>query len=121
MRQLVLPAVIAAYFFTHSAEIVVHATQENPASWHWAAERADIQRRLEQSPGRDLVIVRYSPDHRWGREWVYNRADVDGSQVVWARDMGNVRNLRLLNYFKERSVWLLQVRRESVKIAPYPE
>jgi hypothetical protein len=36
----------------------------------------------------DLVIVKYSTAHSPYHERVYNRADIDASKVVWARDMG---------------------------------
>ena len=31
-------------------------------------------------------------------KWVYNRADIDRAEIVWARDMGS-RNRELLEYF----------------------
>lgn len=69
--------------------------------------RGRIQRQLEETPGKHLVIVRYSPDHEPFDEWVYNEADIDGSRIVWAREMDPAENRRLLNYFKDRQAWLL--------------
>jgi hypothetical protein len=63
---------------------------------------------LEQQGGRHLVVVRYTPEHGVHDEWVYNDADIDGSPVVWARDMGEEKNRELLDYFKDRRVWLLE-------------
>lgn len=63
---------------------------------------------LERQGGRHLIIVRYTPAHSPHDEWVFNDADIDGSPVVWARDMGEEKNRELLDYFKNRTVWLLE-------------
>ena len=34
------------------------------------------------------MIVRYGPGHNLQDDWVFNRADIDGSAIVWARDWG---------------------------------
>jgi hypothetical protein len=70
--------------------------------------RAEVLEKLRATPGRDLVIVRYGPHHIIHHEWVYNGADIDGSDVVWARDMGADRDRKLLDYFRDRRVWLLK-------------
>lgn len=67
--------------------------------------RAGIIAKLSQQPGQHLVIVRYKPDHVPVTEWVFNAADINGSNVVWARDMGAEQNLELVRYFKDRKVW----------------
>jgi hypothetical protein len=77
-------------------------------------ERMRLSARLEASGGNHLVIVRYAQDHNVHEEWVYNRADIDASPVVWARDMGEERNARLLDYFHDRRVWLLEVGSDRV-------
>jgi hypothetical protein len=63
---------------------------------------------LQRQGGRHLVIVRYTPTHYIHEDWVYNDADIDGSPVVWARDMGEEKNRELLDYYKNRQVWLLE-------------
>ena len=57
--------------------------------------------------GPQLVIVDYGPHHDVDWEWVWNGADIDGSKVVWARDMGTAANKELVDYFKNRRVWQL--------------
>jgi hypothetical protein len=84
--------------------------------------RAETVRMLRASPGRDLVIVLYGPNHVLHHEWVYNDADIDASEIVWARDMGPGENQRLLEYFRDRRAWLY---REGFAegedgLAPYP-
>jgi hypothetical protein len=52
--------------------------------------------------------VQYSPDHDPNQEWVYNGADIDGSKVVWAREIPGQDMQPLLDYFHERNVWRVQ-------------
>jgi len=64
-------------------------------------------------------LVQYGKTSRSRNQWVYNDADVDASQVVWAWDMGPARNRELLDYFKARRVWSIDPDRETSDIAPY--
>jgi hypothetical protein len=86
---------------------------------HFGTERAHIEAGLEQLPGRQLVIVRYSPDHNPFDEWVYNAADIDGSKVIWARGMQAADDLELIQHYKDRRVWLVQPDKEPAEISPY--
>jgi hypothetical protein len=71
-------------------------------------------------PGeRHLVIVRYSPDHSPHIEYVFNSANIDKSQIVWARDMGEAKNKELLDYYPDRRVWLLEPDQPPTSLAPY--
>ena len=69
--------------------------------------RIAINNQLTQSPGKQLVFVRYYPPHEF-REWVHNLADIDASQVVWARDLGSEENEKLRTYYPDRKAWLLE-------------
>lgn len=69
-------------------------------------DRATAEAQLLATPGKHLVIVRYSDRHEPTNEWVYNRADIDSAKIVWARDMDTAQNEKLLAYFKDRQVWL---------------
>lgn len=85
-------------------------------------ERAHLLARLERMPGQHLVIVRYGPEHDPGRqiEWVYNRADLEHAPVIWARDMGEAENARLLDHYRDRHAWLLEAGQGSARLEPYP-
>lgn len=83
------------------------------------SSRAKLVADLLAMPGKHLVVVRYTPDHRPSEEWVYNGADIDGSPIVFARDMGDARNVRLLEYFKDRQVWLASVSDKEANVEPY--
>jgi hypothetical protein len=85
-------------------------------------ERARLLARLEGMQGQHLVIVRYAPHHdpRAQIEWVYNAADVDRAKVIWARDMGDAENAPLLQYYRNRRIWLIAPDRRPVQLQLYP-
>jgi hypothetical protein len=95
------------------------ARSEAPA-WHQLGPksfgRAAVVAKLDELPDRQLVIVRYSSNHDLFNEWVYNDADIDNSKIVWARDMTPAENAQLLNYFKDRRIWLLQADDQPPKL-----
>jgi hypothetical protein len=89
---------------------------------NWHLHRAQIVEDLEKQGGQHLILVRYrrdSPRHYPHEEWVYNRADIDAAPVVWAREMSPQKNRRLLNYFADRTVWLLEPDVEEPHLVPY--
>lgn len=95
-----------------------------PMTWHYTrpgnTDRARIQAKLEHEPGRHLVLVRYRPDHNPLDEWVYNEASIDAAAVVWAREMDAAHNRELLDYFKDRSVWLVEPDATPPSVSEYP-
>ena len=64
---------------------------------------------LEQIPGKALLFVRYGPTRWEGFEWVYNGPEIDAQKIVWARDLGEQEDRRLMNYYSDRDVWLVTI------------
>ena len=94
-------------------------------AWKAASPSTDLPRTqvrhfLERQPGRQLAIVRYDGEHDVRNEWVYNAADIDASQVVWARDMSAADNRELLDYYKDRKVWLVEPDQTPPQVSRYP-
>ncbi len=83
------------------------------------AARIAVNQQLANVPGKVLVFVRYYPQHIFQEEWVYNSADIDGSRVVWARDLGADENEKLRAYYKDRSAWLLEPDFRPPRLRPY--
>ncbi|GAC1433729.1 MAG: hypothetical protein NVS1B11_15300 [Terriglobales bacterium] len=101
-----IPVIGVATLLLRAIAIPAHA-QIEPAWPRGNLDRAEILRRLEHMPGKQLAFVRYGPTHSLHMEWVYNAADIDDSRVVWARDMGAKDNAELLRYYHDRQVWLV--------------
>jgi len=80
--------------------------------------RITVNHDLANAPGQQLVFVRYWPQHRF-EEWVHNAADIDGSRVVWARDLGPEENEKLRRYYPNRTAWLLEPDDRPPKLVPY--
>jgi len=53
-------------------------------------------------------------------EWVYNEPEIDLAQVVWARDLGEAKSCRLIQYYSQRKVWLLEADATPPQLGPYP-
>jgi len=81
--------------------------------------KARIAGLLEKSGGKHLVIVKPKSDPQNLFQWIYNDADIDASPVVWARDMGAEANRPLLEYFRDRKVWLVDPNTNPPLFAPY--
>jgi hypothetical protein len=82
-------------------------------------ERAQVLSSLNKFSQKQLVIVRYGPKHDIHHEWVYNRANIDASAIVWARSMSPEKDQALISYFKDRRVWLLDENGPAAHLSPY--
>jgi hypothetical protein len=81
--------------------------------------RIAVNRQLSAMPGKLLVFVRYSPQHIFQDEWVYNEADIDAARIVWARDLGPSENEKLRTYYPDRTALLLAPDYRVPQLAPY--
>jgi hypothetical protein len=95
-------------------------TQIEPLWQRGNLKRNAIVRELQSMPGKHLVIVHYGPEHEVHVDWIFNRADIDASKVVWARDMGAAQNQELLRWFANRKAWEIFPDDPDPKLAPYP-
>lgn len=62
---------------------------------------------LLQQPGSHLVFVKAKTDEHNLLQWIYNSADIDGSRIVWARDLGAAQNRKLMEHYAHRKVWVV--------------
>jgi hypothetical protein len=81
--------------------------------------RVAVMKQLLAAPGKHLIMVRYSDDHNIHDEWVYNGADIDGSKVIWARELEQAQNVKLFGYFKDRQIWLVEPDTDNTELKPY--
>jgi len=81
--------------------------------------RIAVNRRLAGMPGKLLIFVRYSPQHIFQDEWVYNDADLDAARVVWARDLGPAENQKLRAYYPDRQVLMFEPDGRPMRLEPY--
>jgi hypothetical protein len=82
--------------------------------------RAAVISKLEHTPGKHLVMVRYEKDnHNIHDEWVYNGAEIDNAKVLWARELDAEQNAKLFAYFKDRKIWLVTPDTDNTYLQPY--
>ena len=81
--------------------------------------RDAIAKRISALPGKHLVLVHYEADHDPNFEWVYNGAEIDSAKLLWARELDKEQNSKLLNYFKDRQIWIVDADDDDAVVAPY--
>ena len=74
---------------------------------------------LLQQGGQHLVFVRYGTGHSPHYEWVYNAAEIDAAQIVWAREIDAISDKRLRDYYPQRKVWLALPDTNPASLVPY--
>ncbi len=82
--------------------------------------RAAIAEKLQHTPGKHLIMVRYDKDdHNIHDEWVYNGAEIDTAKVLWARELDPQQNAKLFAYFRDRKIWLVTPDSDNTYLEPY--
>lgn len=118
-------ALIAVVLFVVHAIAPGNGTEASTNLPTWCAPvfyrtwRSELTKQLSSTSANHLVIVRYTTDHPPIDEWVFNRADIDGSKIVWARDAGPEGNAELVRYFPERKVWVVEPDKSRPTLAAY--
>jgi hypothetical protein len=108
---------IVVTLFVATLDRVLEQTCDEGLRRCWKnVERAEIAEELKSAAGKHLVMVRYSKNHVYHFEWVYNGAEIDSAKIVWARDLDVAQNERLFAYFKDRQIWLIQPDEYDAKV-----
>jgi len=111
-------AVLVVTVASEAQGIATHQTADQVEARN-ASKAIAEQKLLEKQPWqRHVIFVRYTEVHSPNRGWIYNPADIDAAPVIWARDMGQIENERLLRYYAGRSFWLFKPD-ESMNLSPY--
>ena len=123
-----VPTAALALLLVRIAIPVFHLRITNSAApmtwcspWTELYPRSEIESRLNALPGRHLVIVHYGPQHDSSTGWINNAADIDGSKIVWAHDMGPAQNQELIRSFSGRHVWWLDPKQHEIQFTEYHE
>lgn len=113
---IVNPIFVNANFHEPGESFVVNFFMTRPP---FQVDRARLETELERQPGKHLVIVHHPYHDVPSVDWVYNQADLGSAKVIWARDMGYLKNKELVNYYPDRKVWFVD--RAQSKLIPYEQ
>ena len=112
-------AVLLAAAATGTRDIARHRTPDQIQPI--VSQRDAVAARLLNShPGRHVVFVKYTVVKIPHDEWIYNLADIDAQTLIWAQDMGEAENRRLMDYYPGRQFWLFQPDDDIMKMTPLP-
>ena len=118
LGQVLVPLLSIALIFSPLAYFKYHD------GWYLKPDfidyKAEILSQLTQLPGQHLVLIEYGPQHDLAHEWVKNGAEIDGSQVVWARSLGQEKDKALTTYYADRQVWRLMADERPPRLMPRP-
>ncbi len=113
MSRMVLPVVVVYSVVC----LVAFGIESN--RFRKPSPRQSIAARLEQMEGKHLVFVNYPKEHNVALEWVYNAADIDRADIVWANQLSDSENQNLIEYFDDRIAWQWEVGLREKGLARY--
>ena len=113
-------AVVALLVLDVAANVRLHRCDPLPWTCEGDVSRVAVIDRLNQQPGKHLIMVRYQEEeHNIHDEWVYNGADIDHAKIIWARELDPRQNQKLFNYYSDRQIWLVTPDDDNTYLAPY--
>jgi hypothetical protein len=116
------PAMLAAMLLLTAGSEAVRIARHRPIRYPLPnnAFRQELEESIAQAGVTgNVVFVRYTRARTPHQEWIYNRSDIDNQAVIWVQDLGPEKNLRLREYFKGRSFWLMKPDEDPNKVEPY--
>jgi len=122
-RAIVVSCVLLAVVRVSAPILGIPLTRPKLTTWasenYKFPERAATVSILKGLGGLHLVFVKNRTDQN-EIDWVYNAADIDASEIVWACDQGPASNQELINYFGTRKVWIVDPNGTPPTLMPYP-
>src|SRR6266436_3523073 len=122
-RAIVVSCVLLAVVRVSAPILGIPLTRPKLTTWasenYKFPERAATVSILKGLGGLHLVFVKNRTDQN-ETDWVYNAADIDASEIVWACDQGPASNQELINYFGTRKVWIVDPNGTPPTLMPYP-
>jgi hypothetical protein len=82
--------------------------------------RDRLEKTLSLNPDKYLLIVSYDAGYSLDDEIVFNRADLENTQIIWAHDLGDEKNKELMNYYKNRKTLMLKISASQLEIKTLP-
>ena len=102
-----IPLLVVGSLFAAQLVLILHGRTDGSQGRNAQRDRL-IAALLDGSSAQHIVFVRDTGSQSPHEEWVYNSADIDSQDVIWALDLGKEKNAALIDYYKGRKVWLLQ-------------
>ena len=94
-------------------------TDQTQAANAQIAQKETIEHELvKKNPGEHVIFVNYAGLSSPHEEWVYNPANIDTAQIIWALDLGPTENEKLRHYYAGRSFWRFKPA-DSMSLSPY--